>query len=103
MTRVTRMRARSSQLRVFGFSFHNLSVLCALSVAAMAQTGVQGNVPTAQEIPTPGTISTNVHLVLVPVTVTDRKGKFIDGLSAEDFVVGDNGARQKIRMDTSDT
>jgi len=68
-------------------------VLCALSVAAFAQDGA----------PASPTIRTNVPLVLVPVTVTDRKGKFIDGLSVDDFVVGDNGARQKIRMDTSDT
>jgi VWFA-related protein len=49
------------------------------------------------------TIRTNVPLVLVPVTVTDRKGNFIDGLTADDFTVADEGARQKIRLDTSDT
>jgi VWFA-related protein len=42
-------------------------------------------------------------VVLVPVTVTDRKGKSIDGLSVEDFTVTDENTRQKIRMDTSDT
>jgi VWFA-related protein len=48
-------------------------------------------------------IQTNVHLVLVPVTVTDRKGHSVDGLRAEDFVVRDEGKAQKIRLDTSDT
>jgi VWFA-related protein len=50
------------------------------------------------------TIRTNVPLVLVPVTVTDSKGKTIDGLQAEDFSLNDDGTPQKqIRMDTSDT
>ena len=62
---------------------------CVLTVALIAQ-------------PQP-TIRTNVPLVLVPITITDRKGNFIDGLSVDDFVVADNGVRQQIRMDTSDT
>src|SRR5580704_7462917 len=69
--------------------FRPISVLFAISVAL-----------NAQQQPT---ISTNVPLVLVPVTVTDRKGNFIDGLTVDDFVLADDGARQKVRMDTSDT
>jgi VWFA-related protein len=72
------------------------AVLCALSVAAIAQE------PQEATLPNP-TIRANVPLVLVPVTVTDRKGKFVNGLSVDDFIVGDNGTRQKIRLDTSDT
>ena len=50
------------------------------------------------------TIRTNVPLVLVPVTVTDSKGKSIDGLEQEDFRLEDDGVAQKdVRMDTSDT
>jgi VWFA-related protein len=49
------------------------------------------------------TIRTNVPLVLVPVTVTDHKGNFIDGLEVDDFIVTDDGLKQQIRMDTSDT
>jgi VWFA-related protein len=49
------------------------------------------------------TISANVGLVLAPVTVTDRKGTIIDGLSVDDFVLTDDGKQRKIRMDTSDT
>src|SRR4051794_26388575 len=48
-------------------------------------------------------IKTNVPLVLVPGTVTDRKGHSVDGLHAEDFVVREEGKTQKIRLDTSDT
>jgi len=49
------------------------------------------------------TIQTNVPLVLVPVTVAERKGALIDGLTVDDFVLSDDGVRQKIHLDTSDT
>ncbi|MFN0167951.1 MAG: VWA domain-containing protein [Bryobacteraceae bacterium] len=39
------------------------------------------------------------RLVLVPVTVTDGKGLPVDGLDAADFVVLDNGRRQKVAGD----
>ena len=57
----------------------------------------------AVRAPEAPTISANVGLVLAPVTVTDRKGNIIDGLSVDDFVLTDDGKPQKIRMDTSDT
>ena len=99
---VTGVRPRSSHLRVLRFSFFSpfvfSTVLCALSVMICTQEAV------AQDTtPSNPTIRTNVQVVLVPVTVTDRKGKFVDGLTTEDFVVSDEGVRQKIRMDTSDT
>ena len=57
----------------------------------------------AQEPESSTTIRANVPLVLAPVTVTDKKGNFIDGLSVDDFRLTDEGVPQKIRMDTSDT
>ena len=56
----------------------------------------------AQQEPESPTIQANVPLVLAPVTVTDRKGNFIDGLTVDDFRLTDDGKPQKIRMDTSD-
>jgi len=53
--------------------------------------------------PTAPPITTSVPLVLVPVTVTDAKGNFIDGLTSDDFVLSDEGVAQKIQLDTSDT
>lgn len=49
------------------------------------------------------TFHATVPAVLVPVTVTDQKGRYVDGLSAEDFQLFDNGAVQQVRLDTTDT
>lgn len=59
--------------------------------------------PEPQRTSADSVIQTNVHLVLVPVTVTDRKGHAVDGLSANQFVVRDEGKAQTIRVDTSDS
>jgi len=56
----------------------------------------------AQEQESP-TLSTDTSLVLVPVSVADRKGNLVDGLQVEDFQLTDEGLRQKLRLDTSDT
>jgi len=49
------------------------------------------------------TFRATVPTVLVPTTVTDKKNHYLNGLSAEDFVVLDNGVAQPIQLDTSDT
>ena len=40
------------------------------------------------------------RLVLVPVTVTDAKGRIIDGLEPKDFIVLDNGNPRTVTVDT---
>ena len=40
------------------------------------------------------------RLVLVPATVTDRKGRIVEGLEAADFVLLDNRKRQRVAVDT---
>jgi VWFA-related protein len=72
---------------VFAHFLTACGVTCALAVALFAQDDA---------------LKVQTHLVLVPTTVTDRKGMLIDGLSASDFVVTDDGVRQKFSMDTSD-
>ena len=50
------------------------------------------------------TIRENVPLVLIPVTVTDAKGRFLEGLTERDFAVTDEGKPlQRIQVDTPDT
>lgn len=46
------------------------------------------------------TFDAQSRLVLVPVTVVDSKGRFIDGLEAADFIVLDNGRPQPVTVDT---
>ncbi len=52
-------------------------------------------VPVAQE---PPTIKVQVNEVLVPVTVTDEKGRFVSDLVAGDFRVLDEGRPQRIEF-----
>src|ERR1017187_10221208 len=40
-----------------------------------------------------------VPLVIAPTTVTDPKGHYIDGLTAEDLILYDNNVPQAIQMD----
>ncbi|MCC6391063.1 MAG: VWA domain-containing protein [Bryobacterales bacterium] len=43
------------------------------------------------------------RLVLVPVTVTDGKGRNVDGLEASDFLVLDNGHPRRLLVDSTAT
>jgi VWFA-related protein len=70
------------------------SVLCALTCVLSAQDPLP-----SQSAP----IRTDVPLVLITAAVVDRKDRPIDGLTEDDFVVTEDGIRQKIHMDTSDT
>jgi VWFA-related protein len=45
------------------------------------------------------TFRSTVPLVVVPVTVTDSRGRYIEGLQAEDFQLLDNGTPREIRLD----
>ena len=49
------------------------------------------------------TFRATVPVVMAPVTVTDRSGKHINGLGAADFVLFDDGVRQRFAFDTADT
>src|ERR1700693_493404 len=40
-----------------------------------------------------------VPLVVAPTTVTDSKGRYVDGLTPEDLMLYDNNVPQKIQMD----
>lgn len=46
-----------------------------------------------------GQFQSTSRLVIVPTTVTDSKGHYVDGLSAEDLILYDNNVPQKIQMD----
>jgi Ca-activated chloride channel homolog len=48
------------------------------------------------------TISVETNLVMLPVTVVDRRGEFVAGLTADQFTVYDNGQPQPIQFFTSE-
>ena len=62
-----------------------------LALEAKAQSGAA-----AQNASGSVTIKANVRQVLVPVVVTDKKGRYITGLKISDFHVYEDGAPQKI-------
>jgi VWFA-related protein len=76
------------------------ALVCVVLLAQNTPT----NPPTNSGNDADSTIRTKVHLVLVPVTVTDAKGKIVDGLKADDFVLYDDGQPQRqVQVDSSDT
>src|SRR5262245_48308608 len=56
--------------------------------------------PTAQGQGQQPSIRVQVNEVIVPVTVTDEKGKFVSNLDQADFKVFDEGKEQHIRFFT---
>lgn len=51
---------------------------------------------TAQNPPATATFKSRADLVLVPIVVHDKQGKHVSGLSAADFTLQDNGAKQNL-------
>ena len=68
--------------------------VCAFVLAGttIARLGAQ---QAATQIPAP-TIRVSTRLVLVDAVVTDKKGQPVTGLKPEDFVIEENGKKQKI-------
>ncbi len=57
---------------------------------------VAGFAQQTQEKPEASPISISVNEVIVPVTVTDEKGKFVSDLDAKDFKIYEDGREQQI-------
>src|SRR5437588_11051669 len=74
------------------FRRHGLVLL--LPALVFAQTAEAPVTP----IKEPKPISVQVNEVIVPVTVTDEKGKFVTNLEQKDFHVFDGGEEQKIQF-----
>jgi VWFA-related protein len=65
-------------------------------IVLAASAGAQAPIEDRDELPY--RISLNVDLVVLPVTVRDRKGVFASGLGEPDFQVYEDGIRQSIRL-----
>ena len=68
----------------------------AVLLLAGALSAQQQQQPQQQEAPT---FRANVRIVMTPVTVTDRAGNVISGLTPADFHLFDNDKQQKIEQD----
>jgi Ca-activated chloride channel family protein len=82
-----------------------LSFLCAWTV--FAQTGdpakaqsAPPQAPVAGQTPAGPPIRVQVNEVIVPITVTDDKGKFVSDLDKKDFKIFDEGKEQNIQFFT---
>src|SRR3954451_17474926 len=82
-------------------------VLC-LSGAAQTNPPAAAPVPAAaakEQVPPPATsetIRTQTTEVIVPITVTDEKGRFVSNLTPKDFRITDEGREQKITFFTAE-
>jgi len=72
-----------------------LSIVLALTLCAQSPAPVT-HPPSPQS--QPPIIRTQVNEVIVPVTVTDEKGKFVTDLDKEDFRIFDEGKEQRIQF-----
>jgi Ca-activated chloride channel family protein len=64
--------------------------------------GAFGPVPPRQKEEPPPILSVRTELVTLPVTVIDRRGRFVTGLRQEDFTVYDGGERRTIEFFTGE-
>ncbi len=74
---------------------HEACVL--LTVTLCAAQGVTAPPQAVQQPSTPAAIVSNVTEVIVPVTVTDEKGRFVSNLDQGDFEIFDQGKPQQIK------
>jgi Ca-activated chloride channel family protein len=70
----------------------------ALCVCALLALFSFSHVSPAQESSPPYVISKNVNLVVVPVVVSDKSGRFVSGLNASNFRIYENGRQQQITL-----
>lgn len=72
-----------------------LTAFFLLTLAAVAQQ-IGGNAPAGQSAT--ATFTTNTQLVVETVVVTDKKGNPVEGLTAKDFTVTEDGTPQTIKF-----
>ena len=88
-----RISAAIGHMRAFG----SIIVFMRIAFSATVFLSVLAGMSHAQ---TPSPISATVNEVIVPVTVTDDKGRFVSDLDRHDFRIFDQGKEQKISFFT---
>jgi len=89
--------------RVTSFLFKYLSVAVILSAAALS-VAAQKPKPSPTPIPEDpqGTVKVAIRRVRLPITVTDKKGQFVPGLTKNDFVILEDKVPQTIETFSDD-
>ena len=83
----------------------SLSAVCLVAVLAV---GVEAQKPKPSPSPTPGTedsqatVKIPIRRVRLPITVTDKKGLFVPGLTKDDFVILEDKVPQQIETFSDD-
>ena len=76
-------------------------IIVAASLSVFAQRPKPSPSPTPPDDPQ-GTITTTIRRVRLPITVTDKKGQFVAGLTKEDFVILEDKIPQAIETFSDD-
>ena len=89
--------------RLTSFLFKYLSVAVIIPAAALS-IAAQKPKPSPTPIPedTQGTVKVAIRRVRLPITVTDKKGQFVPGLTKNDFVILEDKTPQTIETFSDD-
>src|SRR5436305_2931888 len=74
----------------------------AVIIALLTTIAIAQESPKQAPQPQPPSIRVQVNEVIVPVTVTDDRGRFVSDLDKKDFHIYDEGKEQKIEYFTRD-
>src|SRR5579863_4267839 len=92
------MRLPNIWNRMWGQGFRPAAGLPASVLGLLLVVTAPAQKPPAQEATGDVTFSSNTQLVIETVTVRDKSGKSIEGLTAKDFTVTEDGAPQAIKF-----
>jgi Ca-activated chloride channel homolog len=79
-----------------------LALFLLLGSAALAQSG-RSSKEQSKETGNEDAIKVDATLVDVPIVASDKQGKYIPGLRAEDFILYEDGIRQEVEFFSSET
>src|SRR5581483_9248673 len=82
------------------FDYNCCIMYLRLTLLALAGSSLFAQAPAAKPEVPPPPIQVQVNEVIVPVTVTDEKGRFVSDLDQKDFTVYDEGKEQQIQFFT---